>query len=57
MKATPELMNQLQDISRQLQELSEAPDKYDLDTDAIVEMNLARASVDKLVRRIENIMS
>jgi hypothetical protein len=57
MKATPELMNQLKDISRQLQELSEAPEKHDLDTDAIVELNLARDSVDKLVRRIEHILA
>jgi len=57
MNATPELMNQLKAISRQLQDLSEAPEEHDLDTDAIVELNLARDSVDKLVRRIENILA
>jgi hypothetical protein len=57
MKATVELLNQLKDISRHLLELAEAPAEHDLDTDAIVELNLARDSIDKLVRRVENILS
>ena len=57
MKASVELLNQLKDISRHLLELAEAPAEHDLDTDAIVELNLARDSVDKLVRRVENILS
>ena len=56
MKASVELLNQLKDISRHLLELAEAPEEHELDTDAIVELNLARDSVDKLVRRVENIL-
>lgn len=57
MKASEELLKKLKDISRQLSELSGAPEEYDLDTDATVDLNLARDSVDKLVRRVENILS
>ncbi|MCA1563652.1 MAG: hypothetical protein LC804_26520 [Acidobacteria bacterium] len=57
MKASTELLNKLKDISRQLSDLSGNPGEYELDTDAIVDLNVARDSVDKLVRRVENIVS
>jgi hypothetical protein len=48
-KASKELLGALQDISRHLQGLSSDPTKSELDTDAIVDLNLACESVDKLI--------
>jgi hypothetical protein len=56
MKADPELLRKLKDISTQLQELSGDPGVYDLDADAVVDLNLARESVDKLINRVERVL-
>lgn len=56
MRADPELLRKLKDISTQLQQLSGDPSVYDLDADAVVDLNLARESVDKLINRVERIL-
>ena len=56
MKASPELLHRLKGISEQLHDLSSDRAKYELDTDAIVDLNLARESVDKLIHRVERIL-
>ena len=56
MKADPELLRKLKDISTQLQQLSSDPGAYDLDADAVVDLNLAKKSVDKLINRVERIL-
>jgi hypothetical protein len=53
MKASNELLTTLRDISGQLHDLSDSPEKHELDVDAIVDLNLARESVDKLIHRVE----
>ena len=57
MKASVQLLNKLREISQQISELSADPSEYDLDTDAIVDLNLARDSLNKLVHRVERIPS
>ena len=56
MKADQEFLNNLRDISSKLTALSGNPDQYELDADAIVDLNLARDSVDKLIHRVERIL-
>ncbi len=56
MKASEEFLGKLKGISQQLHDLSDDPDDYELDTDAIVDLNLARESVDKLIHRVERIL-
>jgi hypothetical protein len=56
MKATGELLKKLKGISGQLHTLSTNPKDHELDTDAIVDLNLARESVDKLIVRVERIL-
>ena len=56
MKASPELLEKLKNISRQLNALSGDPREYELDLDAIVDLNMARDSVDKLIHRVERIL-
>jgi hypothetical protein len=56
MKATEDLLAKLQAISRQLIALAQDPSRHELDTDAIVDLNLARESVDKLIHRVERIL-
>jgi hypothetical protein len=56
MKASRELLSKLQGISKQLHALSDNPDEHELDVDAIVDLNLARESVDKLIHRVERIL-
>jgi len=56
MKADPELLRKLKDITTQLQHLSGDPGTYELDIDAVVDLNLARESVDKLINRVERIL-
>ena len=56
MKADPELLRKLKDISSQLQQLSAERSAYDLDADAVVDLNLAKESVDKLINRVERIL-
>ena len=55
MKSTQTLLTSLKSISEQLHALSDNPEKYDLDVDAIVDLNLARESVDKLIHRVERL--
>jgi hypothetical protein len=57
MKATAELLATLTDISRRLNELSSDPGKHDLDPDAIVDLNMARSCVDKLINRVERLIN
>ena len=56
MKASQEFLATLKQISTQLNQLSDNPGEYELDTDAIVDLNLARESVDKLIHRVERIL-
>lgn len=56
MKADQDLLNQLKDISSRLTALSGDPTRYELDADAIVDLNLGRESVDKLIQRVERIL-
>lgn len=56
MKASKELLQVLQSISRQLDQLAGNPAEHELDPDAIVDLNLARDSVDKLIHRIERLL-
>jgi hypothetical protein len=56
MKAPAELLDALKDISRRLDQLASDPSKHDLDLDAIVDLNMARSSVDKLVNRVERLI-
>ena len=55
-KADQNLLEQLKDISRRLTDLSADPGRYELDADAVVDLNLARDSVDKLIHRVERIL-
>jgi hypothetical protein len=55
-RADQDLLRKLKDISRELRDLSEDPEAYELDTDAIVDLNLARESVDKLIHRVERVL-
>ena len=57
MKASSELLNTLKDISRRIRELSADPGQHELDPDAIVDLNLARESVDKLINRVERLVN
>ncbi len=56
MKASQEFLATLKQISTQLNQLSDNPGEYELDTDALVDLNLARESVDKLIHRVERIL-
>lgn len=56
MKASRELLDKLKEISAQLHHLSDRPEEHDLDVDAIVDLNLARESVDKLINRVERVL-
>ena len=56
MKASKDLLAKLKGIGRQISELSSEPSRFELDTDAVVDLNLARDSVDKLIHRVERIL-
>jgi hypothetical protein len=56
MRADRELLQKLKDISTQLQQLSGDRATYELDADAVVDLHLARESVDKLINRVERIL-
>jgi hypothetical protein len=56
MKASKELLARLRRISDDLRDLADRPEEHELDVDAIVDLNLARTSVDKLVHRVERIL-
>ena len=55
MKHSAQLLETLKDISKRLEDLASNP-THDLDGDAIVDVNLARQSVDKLINRVERIV-
>ena len=57
MKASAELLAALRDISRRISELSAHAGEHELDPDAIVDLNMARSSVDKLVNRVERLVN
>ena len=57
MKASAELLAALKDISRRLSQLSANPGEHELDPDALVDLYLARSSVDKLVNRVERLVN
>lgn len=56
MKASHDLLSELRDISRRLSTLTTRPDDHDLDPDAIVDLSLARESVDKLIDRVARLL-
>ena len=51
------LLSSLRDISKRLNELASDKDRHELDADAIVDLNMARSSVDKLINRLERLVS
>lgn len=55
MKDTATLLASLRDISSRLNELASDNAKHELDADAIVDLNMARSSVDKLINRVERL--
>ena len=56
MKRSAELLETLKDISRRIDDLASDPARHELDADAIVDLNLARQSVDKLINRVERLV-
>ena len=56
MKADQNLLQKLKEISNRINELSTDAGAYDLDGDALVDLHLARESVDKLIDRVERIL-
>jgi hypothetical protein len=57
MNASAELLAALKDISRRLHELSADAGKHDLDPAAIIDLKMARSSVEKLVNRVERLVN
>ena len=55
MKDPATLLTSLRDISSRLTELASDNAKHQLDADAIVDLNMARSSVDKLINRVERL--
>ena len=51
------LLSSLKDISKRLNELASDKGRHELDADAIVDLNMARSSVDKLINRLERLVS
>jgi len=56
MKDPAALLSSLRDISSRLNELASNNGKHELDADAIVDLNMARSSVDKLINRVERVV-
>ena len=56
MKDPVTLLRSLRDISRRLDELASDKAKHELDADAIIDLNMARSSVDKLINRVERVL-
>jgi hypothetical protein len=56
MKATAELLTELTHIRERIDRLAADRDRHELDTDAVVELHLARESVEKLINRVERIV-
>jgi hypothetical protein len=57
MKDCAELLAGLQDITTRIRQLSEHPERYELDPDAVADLNLALQSVDRLVNRVERLVT
>jgi hypothetical protein len=57
MKAATELLASLKEIRQRLDALSSDPAKHELDLDAVVDLNMAKMSVDKLVNRVERLVN
>lgn len=57
MKAVTELLGALREIEIQIRQLSEDPGTFELDLDAITDLNLARQSIDKLINRVERLVN
>ena len=57
MKEPVALLSSLRDISKRLNQLASEKAEYELDADAIVDLNMARASVDKLINRVERLVN
>jgi hypothetical protein len=55
-KADQDLLSRLRDISSKITDLAGDTERYELDADALVDLNLARESVDKLIHRVERIL-
>ena len=55
-KADQDFLSQLRDISSKITDLAADPERYELDADAMVDLNMARDSVDKLIHRVERIL-
>ena len=51
------LLSSLKDISKRLNELASDKERHELDADAIVDLNMARSSVDKLINRLERLVT
>ena len=56
MKDATALLSSLRDISSRLNELASDNGRHALDADAIVDLNMARSSVDKLIKRVERVL-
>jgi len=56
-KDANELLIKLRSIAGQLNELASDPARHELDPDAIVDLNMARSSVDKLINRVERLVN
>jgi hypothetical protein len=56
MKRSDELLAILKEVSKRLENLATNPATHDLDADAVVDLNLARQSVDKLINRVERLV-
>ena len=57
MKAVTELLGALRDIEVRIRQLSEDPGTFELDLDAVTDLNLARQSIDKLINRVERLVN
>ena len=57
MKRSAELLATLKDISKRIDNLASNPASHELDADAIVDLNLARQSIDKLINRVERLVT
>jgi hypothetical protein len=57
MKEPAALLSALKDISNRLNELAVDKSRHELDPDAIVDLDMARSSVDKLINRVERLVN
>ena len=57
MKEPAALLSSLKDISKRLNELASDRARHELDADAVVDLNMARSSVDKLINRVERLIA